>query len=437
MPQFITCLPNDKNSAGESPPSIVTDDAARIEAFRARYDRPGYGVFYCINPIKRGATRRSRETIECIARLHLDIDFKDVVETPAEIDRKIDNLPLQPTDIFDSGGGRHLRYELKEPVFLDEDPELFDKVCGLIKSLTAALSADPAPAFPHALLRLPGSHNTKRGEPVLVKRTGGTGNPTDISLVDLLSAQPFLTPKPKTNGNAEDRTVPLDVGRLLEHMEHRGTSGIHMGQVRSTASMLRGGMSVDEAVRQVLEATERKGDPSWDWELEERTIRKQCYDFICKNPELAHALPDELREAFHAAVAKGCSSVKIVCPSHTKKWQVRGWGGQKEPKDGEAAPLMGGFVLYDANNLEPAEWIIKEMLPASGVLILPGQWGTYKTTTLLDMSYCIMTGTPFAGKYPIKRPGAVMLYALEGFKAVDRRLRAIAEFAGNGNAPLP
>jgi len=194
-------------------------------------------------------------------------------------------------------------------------------------------------------------------------------------------------------------------------------------------------MSVDEAVRQVLEATERKGDPSWDWELEERTIRKQCYDFICKNPELAHALPDDLRETFHAAIAKGRTSIKIVCPSRTKKWQVRGWGGPEGTEDAPA--LMGGFVLYDANNLEPAEWIIKEMLPASGVLILPGQWGTYKTTTLLDMSYCIMTGTPFAGKYPVKRQGAVMLYALEGFKAVDRRLRAIAEFAGNGNAPLP
>ena len=96
-----------------------------------------------------------------------------------------------------------------------------------------------------------------------------------------------------------------------------------------------------------------------------------------------------------------------------------------------------GWVLYDADDIQPTNWIVKNVLGESGVLILPGQWGVYKTTSLLQLSYSIMTGTPFAGEYAINLPGAIMLYALEAPKAVNARVKAIATFLEGEARHLP
>ena len=105
--------------------------------------------------------------------------------------------------VNDSGGGRHAVYELKEPVDAD-DPITFDRVRQLMKAQAAALSADPAPTHPAALLRVAGTHNSKRGEPVLVRPLWGSGMPVDITeieaLVELLPTNGIFTRKARTNG---------------------------------------------------------------------------------------------------------------------------------------------------------------------------------------------------------------------------------------------
>jgi AAA domain/Bifunctional DNA primase/polymerase, N-terminal len=84
----------------------------------------------------------------------------------------------------------------------------------------------------------------------------------------------------------------------------------------------------------------------------------------------------------------------------------------------------------------PPQWLIKGILPLTGVAILPGQWGTFKTTVALDISVCVMAGLPFAGRYPVKRRGAVLYFALEGEGMLAARLSAIAKHHGVA-APLP
>jgi AAA domain/Bifunctional DNA primase/polymerase, N-terminal len=81
-------------------------------------------------------------------------------------------------------------------------------------------------------------------------------------------------------------------------------------------------------------------------------------------------------------------------------------------------------------------WLIKGILPATGVAIMPGQWGTFKTTVALDISVCAMAGLPFAGRYPVKRRGAVLYFALEGEGMLAARLSAIAHHHGVAG-PLP
>ena len=84
----------------------------------------------------------------------------------------------------------------------------------------------------------------------------------------------------------------------------------------------------------------------------------------------------------------------------------------------------------------PLRWLIKAILPESGVVLMAGQWGTFKTTIALDASVCVMAGLSFAGRYRVKRPGAVLYIALEGEGMLSARLAAVAGHRGVGG-PLP
>jgi hypothetical protein len=242
----------------------------------------------------------------------------------------------------------------------------------------------------------------------------------------------------KANGKANG-SAPLDVGAAFEAMTHEGAddTSVHLTQLKSTASLLNGGMATEEVVREVMGATKRAGKPTWDYDEEERKVLKLCFDWITKNPNLAYLLPEDLRADFNTKIAAGCTRVPIRWLPFKKAWDVVGSGGvETECTDG-LPPLLGGFVPYNGDDIAPAEWIIKGLLPATGVLILPGQWRTYKTTLVYEMAFSILTGEPFANKYKIKRPGAVMIYALEGDQqAANRRMRGIAEFHGKNNPKL-
>jgi hypothetical protein len=65
---------------------------------------------------------------------------------------------------------------------------------------------------------------------------------------------------------------------------------------------------------------------------------------------------------------------------------------------------------------------------------MAGQWGTFKTTTALDICVSVMADVPFAGRYRIKRRGAVLFIALEGERMLASRLTAIAEHRGVSGA---
>ena len=92
----------------------------------------------------------------------------------------------------------------------------------------------------------------------------------------------------------------------------------------------------------------------------------------------------------------------------------------------------------------PLRWLVKGILPETGAALVAGQWGTFKTTVALDVSVCVMADLPFAGRYRVKRRGAVLYIALEGEGMLSARLSAIAAhhrvtgplpFAWRGDCP--
>jgi hypothetical protein len=70
-----------------------------------------------------------------------------------------------------------------------------------------------------------------------------------------------------------------------------------------------------------------------------------------------------------------------------------------------------GWHYYDDTPPPPMRWLIKGILPETGVGILSGQWGTFKTTTALDLSVSVMTGMAFAARYRVVRARSKHAYA--------------------------
>jgi hypothetical protein len=222
VPRYICSLPNVKK-AGRVP-ELVTDDPAAIDAFIKKWDIAGRGVFECVSLLKDGATRRCRETVGKIYRIPFDVDFKALIETPKEIDEQLQQLPLRLTAARNSGGGRHGEFTLKEPADV-EDAAYFERASTAIKQLATRLNADPAPTNPASLFRMPGTHNTKYGEPILVEQLWGSGQPVDLSeietLIELLPETGLFTRKPAaSNGHDRSEGEPRTTG---EHDSRHGS----------------------------------------------------------------------------------------------------------------------------------------------------------------------------------------------------------------------
>ena len=139
MLHYVCALPNKKGTA--APLEFISDDPAKIEEWARRHDREGWGVYDCHNPLKPGATRRSKETVAEIRDIFVDIDPKDIVETVAEVDARVDELLLPFSWYNDSGRGRHGGYRLKEPISTD-DKEMVARVDAVRVRLTEILCGD-------------------------------------------------------------------------------------------------------------------------------------------------------------------------------------------------------------------------------------------------------------------------------------------------------
>ena len=453
MPQYLCSLPNEK-TAGRFP-ELITDDPAAIAAFVKKYDVPGRAVYRCVNPLKPGAHRRNIENVGPVERLCVDLDFKDLVATPEEIDAKLLQLPLEPAEVRNSGGGRHIVYELNEPIDAD-DEVYFSRAREVLKRLTVALSGDPAPAHPAALLREANTHNSKRGNPVLVKTLWGSGRPVDITdieaMLDLLPDDGLFARKPITNGHdtaaAFDRQTgkpPIDVDERLAAMcfEGPGENSIHQTQLGCTAALLRSGCMLDDTVITVLEATRKavEKDPraaSWRWGEETVRLEGMCFDFISKHPELSILLPDEFREPFEdaAAVADG-KNPWFVYNKLVSKWHMR---TRKAPKErghtedkgppNEAARSFR-FKLVAFADLRPGPeplYLVDELIPVAGLVDVWGKAKCYKSFWTLDLMLHVAMGWEYRDR--CVHQGAVVYCAFEGAHGYKKRVEALRRHYG-------
>jgi hypothetical protein len=152
-----------------------------------------------------------------------------------------------------------------------------------------------------ALMRLPGTHNTKRGAWTKVETIHDCGARYELDdLEEWVSEQsPLILRKDRpaevtnnpflAHAKANGFKPSIDVEKRLAAMSYMagGDAAIHGTQLSVSASLLNTGRSIDDTVELILAAT--KGAATgygerWNWRREERAIRKMCTDWIKKHP---------------------------------------------------------------------------------------------------------------------------------------------------------
>jgi hypothetical protein len=87
---------------------------------------------------------------------------------------------------------------------------------------------------------------------------------------------------------------------------------------------------------------------------------------------------------------------------------------------------QAGILHWHSNDKRVMpRWLVKNMLPETGVALMSGQWSAGKTFMALHLANCVWTGEPFAGQ-KVKRRGGTLFLAAEGAGQLKIRLDAIA-----------
>jgi AAA domain len=460
---YMCALPI-KKGAGV-PQEFISDDTAKLEEWAKRHDQPGWGVYRCPNPLKDGATTRSKDTIAAVVSVRIDVDGKDVAETLPEVDAHLNNMLLPPTSIIDSGRGRHADWELKEPISTD-DAEMVARVDAVRKRLVEILCADPAPAHQAALFREPGTHNAKEGAWTECKVLHNGGSAVDVTELEEMVAlydRPLLTPKPKTIGEATvsylDFTTAtkttVDVEARLAAMRYQGAgdTGINCTWWTCMGSLLRHGMSVNDAIEKLHAAAEAncQNDPNkanWRSDLAgmaERWLRHE--------PEFVPLLDSKRYRVWQEAVAAG-KQPRLIWRQDLGL-QVRGLGQTPQslsaaaadgttgatvtPLSQPAAPTIR-FKLVAFNDLRPGPeplYLIDELIPIAGLVDIWGPPKCFKSFVTLDMMFHVATKREYRDR--CVRGGAVVYCAFEGAHGYKKRIEAIRrhyEVEDDAHVPL-
>ena len=138
----------------------------------------------------------------------------------------------------------------------------------------------------------------------------------------------------------------------------------------------------------------------------DNVLRALLINSTPQDPERARRRDAELAKLPQTVASAYTKFGKTDDKSEPKQERLR-WHG-----DDEDAPLRA--------------WLVNGLLPETGVGLISGQWGTYKTFVSLDLAAAVMVGLAFID-YPIVRNGGVLFIAVEGASEIAARLRGGAQ----------
>lgn len=305
---YLCSLPNER---GGKPGLrfILTRDPGEVEAFIAKWDKPGRGIFFCVSTLRPGAKPgqrgdlRSKENAWRLPGAFADCDFKMLeglgANPMAEVTRRLEALELAPAIVNASGGGLHAFWPYEKAIDLEE-PGVREAAEEQLRSLAEIVGGDPAVCEVARLMRLPGTTNSKKdypqARPVLILKLSAGRFLGDGFAAWRARAKPVLpraTPARSGSGaeklnpferHAQAFKGPVDVEARLAAMRYQGLgeSGIHTTQVSVTAALLERGEDLEAVVERVLEATLAVAPAGWSAKEERRALVSMCETWLEK-----------------------------------------------------------------------------------------------------------------------------------------------------------
>jgi hypothetical protein len=100
-----------------------------------------------------------------------------------------------------------------------------------------------------------------------------------------------------------------------------------------------------------------------------------------------------------------------------------------------ATPAQDTFWHGTVSEIE-TPWLVKGLLPEVSTTLLAGQWGLFKSFTLIDLAASVITGNPFAG-HRVKRTGGVLVLAAEGANTFGSRIAGLVKEGRLPSDPQP
>jgi hypothetical protein len=293
---YLAAIRNPKSKLGTGEVDrLLTRNPGDIARFVATYDKPecDCAIYYCTATLRDGHVKRDAAGCWQFPSLFADCDDNNHELDRGRVVAMLEGLECPPTMIVDSGHG------LQPHWLLDEPSENAERIVAARKKLQALVASDAVHDAPR-FMRLPGSHNSKRGDwlPVHVAAQHPERHYALEVLEDWLdNAEVAIARKPvpsKTNGAAPVTpfVLPPPAGSGTDH--RRGSAW-----ARS---------ALDESARELANA----GDGSRHKTLVDKAVRMGTM--------LARGWIDvqEVRAALFAA-AQACGQIKDYGPAHFDK----------------------------------------------------------------------------------------------------------------------
>src|SRR5262245_6892980 len=200
----VAAIPNGGGGCIEHFYEDTAEGRASAETFARLHDRPGMGVYDCVSPLRE--RRRTKDNVAQIEGLHVDLDAYKVGKTKEEIVKRLQDEFYEVgilSCINSSGRGIHAHFLFRGPIEAGT-PEA-ERAQEVLRRLVAHLGADPQPAHFAALMRRPGTTNSREGggpcESLII--TGDRCELSDIeAYLDLVGGRGALFSSPSSNGEA-------------------------------------------------------------------------------------------------------------------------------------------------------------------------------------------------------------------------------------------
>jgi RecA-family ATPase len=429
MFRCVAAIPNSGGNCVQLFYEDTEEGRTKAEAFVREHDKPGMGVYDCVSLLKE--KRRTKDTVAEISGLHWDIDARQVNEDKEQITKrvreKLEGFGLL-SRLVDSGRGVHVYSTLREPIAAGA-PEM-EAAEQLLIRMIRHLSADPALKHFAALMRRPGTTNSKEGGGPcqVILDTGARCDLSDIAAyLDLVENNgPLFTAREepnKTNNEAEELPTDPEVRLAIMRFGSKSGRGVNATLCHVIPAMIWKATHPEDIHRKVMAAlreTAGRDNLNWDWKAEERQTHERilaAYHNLFEKDHVPAAgvpvwLPMEFHERWAAALADGKH------PTMTRNlagWHIRAYGTQETGSTEDAhtdsetagdaskdeAPrddvLKAPFILrpfepFDAAQLPPREFLFGKHYQRRTVsgTVAPG--GTGKSSLVMVESVAMATG---------------------------------------------